>query len=139
VNLFTIEQWIALLVSNLATLGTVWRLLRPKVAKEISEEDSISLRFATSRHVDDLERANTQAHNLIVAEIGSVAAHKADIAVRPVQLRVDELERRVGEVLLGVQNLGTTIDKGFEAQRIEFRDEVRRIYDKIDEHAIERA
>lgn len=136
---FTLEQWIALLVSNLATAGTLWRLLRPKVAKEIAEEDSIALRFATTRHVDELERANTQAHSLIVAEIGSVATHKADIAVRPVQLRVDELERRVGEVLAGVQNLATTIDKGFQEQRIEFRDEVRRIYDKIDEHTLERA
>lgn len=136
---FTLEQWIALLVSNLATAGTLWRLLRPKVAKEIAEEDSIALRFATTRHVDEIERANTQAHSLIVAEIGSIATHKADIAVRPVQLRVDELERRVGEVLAGVQNLATTIYKGFQEQRIEFRDEVRRIYDKIDEHAIERA
>ena len=137
--LFTLDQWVALVASNLATAGALWRLLRPKVAREIAEEDSIALRFATARHVDELDRANTQSHNLIVAEIGSVAAHKADIAVRPIQLRVDELERRIGEVLTGVQNLASTIDKGFQEQRVEFRDEVRRIYDKIDEHAMERA
>lgn len=136
---FTLEQWITLLVSNLATAGTLWRLLRPKVAKEISEEDSISLRFATVQRVENFARENTQSHTEILAQIGSVAAHKADIAVRPVQLRVDELERRVGEVLTSVQNLAATIDNGFQQQRIEFRDEVRRIYDKIDEHTLERA
>lgn len=136
---FSLNQWIALIVSNLATLGIVWRMLRPRIAQEIAAEDSIALRYATSQDVDKIERANTSAHNAIISEIGSIAAAKADIAVRPVQLRVNELDRRVGEVLLCVQNLGTTIDKGFEAQRIEFRDEVRRIYDKIDEHAMERA
>jgi hypothetical protein len=129
---FTTTQWFWILAAHATELGLIWWLLRPRIAKELAGEDAFAIRYQTVDKYANLAQRNEEDHRVLTAQISSVAEHKAEIAVRPVAQRVEELDRRIGDVLLAVEKMGHGIDANLNRMREETTTEIRRLYDRID-------
>lgn len=129
---FTTSQWIWIFIAHATEIGIIWYLLRPRIAKELAGEDAFAIRYQTVEKYANLAQRNDEDHRILTAQISSVAEHKAEIAVRPVAQRVEELDRRIGDVLLAVEKMGNGIDANLNRMREETTTEIRRLYDRID-------
>lgn len=128
-QLMTVSDWIslgsALWASILSIITIIWYLGRGRIGEQLEDTPAAKLRNARleleiSKAVKALEDQNRLDHLSILAQIPSIAEHKASAAMAPAMIQIEAMREELGR-----------LRSGQETARQESRDDINRVYQAI--------
>ena len=114
-----LNEWLRTLGSAAGVIAVFWVLLKDKIAADLAPK--LSLFFQTKENSEKSTEEHRKDHRALEAQIGSVAEHKALIAVRPLELRLESFEKEL-------TNLSGRLDES----RAESRQDFKRVFERLD-------
>jgi hypothetical protein len=114
-----VSEWLRMIGSAIGVVTAIWVLAKDKMAAELAPK--LALHFQTRDAADKTAEEHRKDHRVLEAQIGSVAEHKALIAVRPLELRLESFEKELS-------NLSGRLDES----RAESRQDFKRVFERLD-------
>ena len=114
-----VSEWLRMIGSAIGVVTAIWVLAKDKMASELAPK--LALHFQTRDNADKTAEEHRKDHRALESQIGSVAEHKALIAVRPLELRLESFEKELS-------NLSGRLDES----RAESRQDFKRVFERLD-------
>lgn len=131
-NLFEMNllEWATLIGLIIGGAGTtvvgLWKLGRGNAAEDLLKTPAMKLRQSdiekmVKEKIDESEGKNGVDHRMIIAQIPSIAEHKAAIAMQPTI-----------EKMIAFEHRQERMEKAQETARVEHREDMNRVFDRLE-------